>query len=242
MSAATQDRSEDLVIVTGASRGIGRATVRSLVFGHGAHVLALARDVAALGSLVKECDSVTGAVEVATVDLADDTAVQLVLDRLAGRKVRALIHNAGLLHTKPMGQHQQKDLDRLFRVNVTAPLLLSQGLADQLDGDPPGHVVHISSMGGFQDSVKFPGLVGYSASKAALACLSQCLAEEFRERGIRSNCLALGSVDTDMLRAAFPNYRASITAEEMGGFIAEFSLRGHKLFNGKVLPVALATP
>lgn len=242
MDIASSERHNDLVIITGASRGIGRATVRSLVFEHGAQVLALARDHAALVSLAKECAAGPGRVEVATVDLARDTAVDLVLSSVAGRKVRALIHNAGVLHNQPMGQHRQQDLDRTFTVNVVAPLLLSQALANQLAGDPPGHVVHISSMGGFQDSVKFPGLVGYSASKAALACVSQCLAEEFRDRGIRSNCLALGSVDTDMLRAAFPTYRAPITVDEMGAFIADFALRGHKLFNGKVLPVALSTP
>lgn len=242
MDIPGNERGKDLVIITGASRGIGRATVRCLVFEHGAHVLALARDGAALGSLARECAGASGGLEVATVDLAGDEAVQLVLAAVTGRKVRALIHNAGVLHNRPMGQHVQPDLDQTFRVNVVAPLLLSQALADLLAGDPPGHIVHISSMGGFQDSVKFPGLVGYSASKAALACVSQCLAEEFRDRGIRSNCLALGSVDTDMLRAAFPGYRAPITVEEMGAFVADFALRGHKLFNGKVLPVALSTP
>jgi NAD(P)-dependent dehydrogenase (short-subunit alcohol dehydrogenase family) len=97
-------------------------------------------------------------------------------------------------------------------------------------------------MGGFQDSAKFPGLVAYSASKAALACMAQCLAEEFRERGIRSNCLALGSVDTEMLRGAFPGYRAPVTAEAMGNHVADFALNGHRLYNGKVLPVAVTTP
>jgi NAD(P)-dependent dehydrogenase (short-subunit alcohol dehydrogenase family) len=72
--------------------------------------------------------------------------------------------------------------------------------------------------------------------------MAQCLAEEFKDQGIRSNCLALGSVDTDMLRHAFPGFKAAATAEDMGRFIAEFSLYGHNLFNGKVIPVSSSTP
>jgi NAD(P)-dependent dehydrogenase (short-subunit alcohol dehydrogenase family) len=72
--------------------------------------------------------------------------------------------------------------------------------------------------------------------------MAQCLAEEFKGRGIRSNCLALGAVDTEMLRAAFPGYEAPVTAAAMGAYVAQFSMMGHKLFNGKVLPVAVSTP
>jgi 3-oxoacyl-[acyl-carrier protein] reductase len=141
-----------------------------------------------------------------------------------------------------MGQHQRTNLERLFAINVFVPLELSQALAPELSGDPPGHIVHVGSMGGFQDAAKFPGLVGYSSSKAALACMAQCLAEEFKGSGIRSNCLAIGAVDTDMLRTAFPGFTAPVGPADMGAYIAEFILNGHKLFNGKVLPVAVSTP
>jgi NAD(P)-dependent dehydrogenase (short-subunit alcohol dehydrogenase family) len=141
-----------------------------------------------------------------------------------------------------MGEHDRKELERLYAVNVLAPLELSQGLVEVLRGDPPAHIVHIGSMGGFQDSAKFPGLVAYSSSKAALACVAQCLAEEFKDIGIRSNCLALGAVDTDMLRAAFPGYQAPVSAQAMGSYVADFALNGHNLFNGKVLPVGVTTP
>jgi 3-oxoacyl-[acyl-carrier protein] reductase len=235
-------RANDVVIVTGAAKGIGRATVKALVGQHGAHVLAISRDVVSLRTLKEECRSSPGTVDIAMIDLSSSPFVEEVIAAVSGRKVRALVHNAGHLLNQPIGAHTAKDLDHVFHVNVVAPLLLSQGLASALTGDPPGHIVHIGSMGGFQDSAKFPGLVGYSASKAALACVAQCLAEEFKDHGIRSNCLALGSVDTDMLRAAFPGFQAPTTAEEMGSFIAEFALNGHKLFNGKVLPVASTTP
>jgi NAD(P)-dependent dehydrogenase (short-subunit alcohol dehydrogenase family) len=97
-------------------------------------------------------------------------------------------------------------------------------------------------MGGFQGSVKFPGLSLYSASKGALAILTECLAEEYKEKGPKFNCLAIGSAQTEMLEEAFPGYQAPLSAGEMAGFIADFALNGHRFFNGKVLPVAVTTP
>ena len=82
----------------------------------------------------------------------------------------------------------------------------------------------------------------YSASKAAVACMTECLAEELKDTTVRCNCLCLGAVDTAMLREAFPHYQAQVTPKAMGSFIAEFVLNGHKLLNGKVLPVSLSTP
>lgn len=234
-----EQRTQRLVIVTGASKGVGEATVMKLATIAGCKVIAVARDANALQAIAQRA---AGRVEACAVDIAEPTAAAQLKAHVAGRRVHALVHNAGLLHNKTMGQHQRADLEALYRVNVFAPLEITQALVEELGGDPPGHVVHIGSMGGFQDSAKFPGLVAYSASKAALACMAQCLAEEFKERGIRSNCLALGAVDTAMLRAAFPGYTAPVSAAEMGNFVADFALNGHNLFNGKVLPVAVTTP
>jgi NAD(P)-dependent dehydrogenase (short-subunit alcohol dehydrogenase family) len=97
-------------------------------------------------------------------------------------------------------------------------------------------------MGGYQGSMKFPGLALYSASKGALAVMSECLAEEFKETGIKVNCLALGAAQTEMLKEAFPNYQPPLSAEEMASFVCDFALRGQSFFNGKILPVALTDP
>lgn len=226
------------VAVTGAGRGVGAATVHALLAMPDVRVLAISRDLSALVARAAADERL----ELWTADLVDPRSVERIRAAVGERRLHALVHNAGLLHKAPMGEHRRTALERLFLTNVIAPLELTQALADRLAGDPPGHIVHIGSMGGFQDAAKFPGLVAYSSSKAALACMAQCMAEEFRERGIRSNCLALGSVDTEMLRAAFPGHRASLTAEAIGTYIAEFSLMGHNLFNGKVLPVAISTP
>lgn len=229
-----------LVIVTGASRGIGRETVVELVRAHSAKVLAVSRDAEALSVLQTELGEKQ--VAILPLDLAIEGAPERIVHALNAARVRCVVHNAGLLYKAPIGEHAAEGLSRCFQVNTIAPLLLTQALLSSMAGVPDAHIVHIGSMGGFQDSAKFPGLVGYSASKAALACMAQCLAEDLKPYGIRSNCLALGSADTEMLRAAFPGYKAATSAASMARFVAWFAMHGQEQFNGRVLPVSSGTP
>jgi len=97
-------------------------------------------------------------------------------------------------------------------------------------------------MGGFQGSVKFPGLALYSASKGALSTLTEVLAAELSARKIAVNCLAIGSVQTPMLQEAFPGYKAPVTPESMAQLISWFALNANNWLNGKVIPVSLSTP
>ena len=85
-------------------------------------------------------------------------------------------------------------------------------------------------MGGFQGSIKFPGLAAYSASKAALHTLTECLALELEKSNIKVNCLALGSAQTEMLEKAFPGYASPVKASEMGKLVAEFAVTGSQIF------------
>ncbi|RZL09920.1 MAG: SDR family oxidoreductase, partial [Pedobacter sp.] len=82
----------------------------------------------------------------------------------------------------------------------------------------------------------------YSSSKAGLHVLTECLAAELADTGVKINCLALGSAQTEMLEQAFPGYESPVLAFEMGKYVADFARTGHKFFNGKVLPVAVTTP
>jgi len=104
------------------------------------------------------------------------------------------------------------------------------------------HIVNISSMGGFQGSMKFAGLAAYSTSKAALCSFTELFAEEYKETTIKMNCLCLGAVQTEMLEQAFPGYQAPLTPEQMASFIADFSLNAHQYLNGKIIPVSLTNP
>lgn len=128
----------------------------------------------------------------------------------------------------------------MTEINYMVPAILIRELLPLMHKG--SHIINISSMGGFQGAQKFRGLSFYSASKAALACLTECLAVEFEDREISVNCLAPGSVDTEMFRQAFPGYRANLNTETIADFIAWFADNGNKYYNGKILPLSTSTP
>jgi NAD(P)-dependent dehydrogenase (short-subunit alcohol dehydrogenase family) len=232
------------IIVTGASRGIGYETARILAQDRLNNVFALARGKEGLEKLKKICREISGVdnVHIFPFDLLQGNYQLKLVPEILGKmnKVDILVNNAGLLLNKPFEMMKEGDFDLMFHANVKSAFNLTRHLLPHFSKN--AHIVNISSMGGFQGSAKFPGLSLYSASKGALAILTECLAEEFKDRQIKVNCLALGSTQTEMLEQAFPGFKAPLSAGEMAAFIAEFSLRGHQWFNGKVLPVSVATP
>lgn len=231
-----------IVIVTGAGRGVGRQAVLSLRRDHGASVLALVRREEHRKQLVVDTAGMPGALRVLQADLTSAEAITSIVQALGVDRVSGLVNNAGLLLKRPFGEWTMADLEQVFTVNAHLPFLLVQALRGHFSREPRAHVVNIASMGGFQGAAKFPGLAGYSASKAALVGYTECLAEEMKEQGVRCNCLALGAVDTEMFREAFPGYQAPVSDLEVGKFVARFVLEGHNFFNGKVLPLAVSTP
>lgn len=232
------------IIVTGASRGIGFETVKIFAQDRQNNVFAIARGKIGLEKLQQTCRDISGIenVHIFPFDLLQGnyqaTLVPEILRKM--NKVDILVNNAGLLLHKPFEMMEESDFDLMFHANVKSAFNLTRHLLPHFSKN--SHIVNIGSMGGFQGSAKFPGLSLYSASKGALAILTECLAEEFKGRQIKVNCLALGSAQTEMLEQAFPNYKAPLSAGEMAAFITEFSLRGHQWFNGKILPVSVSIP
>jgi NAD(P)-dependent dehydrogenase (short-subunit alcohol dehydrogenase family) len=151
-----------------------------------------------------------------------------------------VIYNAGSIIVKPFTELTRNEIQDVYNVNVVAAMELLQVCIPKMAKD--GHIVLISSMGGFQGTMKFAGLSAYSTSKAALASLTELLAEEYKEAGFSINCLCLGSVQTEMLEEAFPGYKAAHSAKEMASFIYDFTLNSGKYFKGKILPVSISTP
>ncbi len=236
-------KSEMNAIVTGASSGIGYELVKNLVSNPRVEkVLALARRTDRLKVLANECDSKKLFIE--TFDLQHGDFVELKTCSFFNNtdRIDLLVNNAGLLVNAPFEELNIKDFQSSYEVNVFGPVKMIHAVLSLLRNSESAHVVNISSMGGFQGASKFAGLSAYSSSKGALSCLSECLAEEFKEDGIKVNCLALGAVQTEMLESAFPGYQAPITPSQMGSYIAEFGMNGHIVYNGKVLPVSLSTP
>jgi len=222
------------IIVTGAGKGIGFEICKQFSGDTGNHILAISRDIRQLSSLALKNPNI----QPLSFDLEKDD-YEKIIAKLPG-KIDILINNAGYLVNKPIGDLSESDILKSFAVNFNSPLKLIQLLIPHFN--KMAHIVNISSMGGFQGSAKFPGLSVYSASKSALACLSECLAEELKEQQIKVNCLCLGAVQTEMLTQAFPGYQAEVQAKEMATYICDFALKAHHYLNGKIIPVSLSTP
>ncbi|MRI01704.1 SDR family NAD(P)-dependent oxidoreductase [Kriegella sp. EG-1] len=223
------------VIITGTSRGIGFELAR-LFATNGHKVLALSRNTAPIDKLNHK--NITAF----SFDLSSVKDIQILQDFLATKwsAVDILINNAGKLLNKPFLETTSKEFESVYKVNVYGVADITRIVIPKMPKN--GHVVTISSMGGVQGSMKFPGLSAYSSSKGAVITLTELWAEEFKETGPSFNALALGAVQTEMLEKAFPGYKAPTTAVQMATYIKEFALSGNKLYNGKLLQVSNSTP
>lgn len=223
------------VIITGTSRGIGFELVH-LFANAGHNVLALSRNEQPVNNL--QLENITSF----SFDLnepEDYTKVELFINS-EWNQVDILINNAGTLLNKPFATTSIDDFEAVYKTNVFGVAELTRRVIPFMKKE--GHVLTISSMGGVQGSMKFPGLSAYSSSKGAVITLTELLAEEYKEAGPSFNVLALGAVQTEMLEEAFPGYQAPTTAKEMAEYIFEFSLHGQKYYNGKLLQVSNSTP
>ncbi|HUV01636.1 MAG TPA: SDR family oxidoreductase [Bacteroidales bacterium] len=229
------------IIVNGGSRGIGRELAVHFAGDPDNQLLVTGRDEKALKELAGSCIHENVSYLAFDLSLLDFQIVSFK-DQIYSRfsKVDILINNAGSLTVKEFMKMSNKEARTMMETNFFGPASLIRLIKPIMASG--SHIVNISSMGGFQGSSKYRGLSYYSASKAALATLTECLAEEFSEDGISVNCLALGSVQTEMFETAFPGYKAPVSAKEMGEFVAYFALNGNRFFNGKIIPVALGNP
>lgn len=225
------------IVVTGASRGIGLALAKKFA-AENHKILAISRNIKTLQALAEKNPNLSVLSKDITnkEDLAD--VAHWAKENWQG--VDVLIHNAGAIVNKPFLEITNAEFFHVYNVNVFAVAALTKILHPYLNKN--AHVLAMSSMGGVQGSVKFPGLSAYSSSKGAVITLVELLAEEFKEEQIAFNALALGAVQTEMLATAFPGYEAPNTPEEIARFICDFALNGHRFFNGKVLPVSASTP
>lgn len=223
------------VIVTGTSRGIGFELFH-LLAEQGHNVLALSRNARPVSNLH------FNNISTFSFDLNNKDDYKKV-DKFISeewKQVDVLVNNAGALINKPFAETSLEDFKNVYATNVFGVAELTRVVLPFMPYD--GHVVTISSMGGIQGSMKFPGLAAYSSSKGAVITLTELLAEEYKDTGPQFNVLALGAVQTEMLAEAFPGYQAPTTAKEMASYIMEFSLEGNKFYNGKVLQVSSSTP
>lgn len=225
-----------VIVVLGASRGIGAATVQLLAQNPDHEIIALSRNGAKMQAQFGKLANVHSY----AFDL-DANGVRKSAEQIFSHfsKIDVLINNAGTLVNKPFTELTHDDIASSYQVNVIGVMEVTQAAVGKMT---EAHIVNISSVGGFQGSVKFPGLSAYSTSKAALCSFTELFAEEYKNTEIKMNCLCLGAVQTEMLEEAFPGYEAPLSAEEMAEYIVDFAMNANKWMNGKIIPVSLSTP
>ena len=222
------------VVISGTSRGIGKELV--LLFAHaGFEVYALSRNK----QLVLAYADGHPNIKALEVDINNwDTTIAVIKKELT--KIDILIHNAAAFINKPFSEMSYEDMQPVYHTNVMVPYFLSQGLIEIMPA--ASQILAISSVGGVGGSMKFPGLSVYSSSKGALNIIVECLAEELRDREIFVNALALGSSETEMFKAAFPDLAAASQPQDMAKYIYNFALSSVPLVNGKTFSISSQNP
>lgn len=225
------------ILITGASKGIGFHTALELAQ-RGYQVSAVARSADRLKELENYHPK---RIKAFPTDLTIPEQIKAIPEQIRYRgPLLSVIHNAATIINKKFEELSDADWYQLIENNLMASVRLYRSVLSLMASD--SHIVSIGTMGGYMDSAKFAGLSGYSTTKGALTILSECIATEWKERGISSNCLCLGAVQTEMFQEAFPDQKAPVEPDQMGDFIADFATKGHRFFNGKVLPVAIQDP
>ena len=199
-----------IVVVTGASRGIGRAIAGELAH-RGALVVAAARGTNAQGT-VDEIVAAGGRAEVATADMTDAESLTALIAGVVGRhgKLDVLVSNAGITRDQLMLRMKRSDWDEVLTTNLSANFVLCQAALKPMIRQRSGRIVAISSVVG---QVGNAGQANYAASKAGLIGFCKSLAKEVASRNVTVNVVAPGLIDTDMTRAITANAQADWAAQ-----------------------------
>ena len=209
-----------VALITGGGRGIGAATAEALAR-KGAHVIVASRTGKELSVTVNQLRANGYSASSVVLDVADETAVEAAFAQIAADfgRLDILVNNAAILLSGSFADFAVNDWDRLMAVNLRGAMLCTQQ-AFRLMRARGGAIVNVSSLGGVPGTEKFPGYAAYTVSKFALTGLTEALAAEGRDRGIRVNGVAPGAVDTAMLRQAAPHLRTCTGPVDVAKVIA----------------------
>jgi 3-oxoacyl-[acyl-carrier protein] reductase len=203
------DLSEKVVIVTGASRGIGRG-IAEVLASRGAHVVAAARDDNAAAT-VDAITSAGGRAEIASLDVTDSASVEAVVDGVVERhgRIDILVNNAGIARDQLMLRMKRDEWDDVIATNLTAAFTCVHAVLKPMIKRRAGRIISISSVVGQMGNA---GQANYAASKAGLIGFSKALAREVASRNVTVNVVAPGLIETDMTKAVAEKAQAEWTS------------------------------
>lgn len=224
----SSDLQGKVVVVTGGSSGIGKATAE-LFASRGARVVAFARSQS----------SISGETLAVRGDVSDEKEVDRLFSECESRfgPCHILVNAAGMIDPEHLIRTTTERWDRMFAVNVRSIFLTCRRALPKMIERRAGAIVNVASISGVIGPEKFPGFVSYCASKAAVIELTEALAVEVKGMGIRVNCVSPGSVDTKMWAQASGGAPASMTPEEIARTILFLATDESRPMNGQNLNV-----
>ncbi|MHC4185358.1 MAG: SDR family NAD(P)-dependent oxidoreductase [Planctomycetota bacterium] len=196
---------QNVAIVTGASRGIGKAICLALGR-EGASVVLAARALNKLREAAEQVTAVGAKAEIVVTDVAEEESIKnlvKVTNEKFGR-LDILVNNAGITHSAELERTSTKDWDRLFNVNARAPFILCRQTLPLLKKAPKAYIINICSIVGVKC---YPLQSAYTASKHALRGMTKSLAEELRGSNVKVHLICPGGIDTDMIRIIRPDIK-----------------------------------
>jgi 3-oxoacyl-[acyl-carrier protein] reductase len=204
----TEKLKGQVVLVTGASRGIGRRISIALA-GRGMRVILTARNEELLHKLEKEIKSSGGTAEAIRADISEEKDLMHLFRLIPKRygKLDILINNAAIGTFGKLADFSIKDFDRIIKVNLRGLFLCCQKALKLMIPEKSGYIINISSMQGIKG---YAGQSAYAASKHGVMGLTKSLASEVQEHGIRVSAILPGGVDTELIRKARPDLDASV--------------------------------
>lgn len=235
-------------LVTGASRGIGRAIAVALAQA-GADIVGVSASLEASGSAVETDVQAAGRRFAAyRCDFSSREATEAFLAAVDadGEAVDILVNNAGLIRRAPAAEHPAEDWDTVLEVNLTAPFLLAQHFGRQMIARGDGRIVFVASVLSFQGGINVPG---YAASKGGIAQVVKALANEWAAKGVNVNAIAPGYIATDNTAALQADEARTAelmsrvpagrwgTAEEIAEPVVFLASDAARFVHGAVLPV-----
>ncbi len=199
MTPAESDNNQRVAVVTGASRGIGKAIAERLC-ADGHHVVLVARSAEAIETLAGELVGSGGSVEACPCDLSDDAAADAMLEGVFERHGRLdiLVNNAGITRDGLILRMSDEDFDAVLGTNLRAAFRLCRAAARPMMRGRWGRIINIGSVVGIMGN---PGQCNYAAAKAGLIGMTRSIGKELGGKGITANVIAPGFIETDMTDA-----------------------------------------
>lgn len=227
-----------VTIITGAGRGIGRAT--ALRFARaGARVVLFSRTRETLETTATCIHEAGGTVLAVQGDVARETDVRALFQNVLHTygRVDILINCAGVIAVKPFTEMDAATWDQVLSVNLRGTFLCCQQAFAAMAPLGGGVILNISSLSGVKGVEKFPGLSAYNVSKAGVASLTEILALEGKPLHIRVAAVSPGAVDTEMLRQAAPHLKAGMTPDDLAEILLFMADETGHVLNGTNLEI-----